>query len=207
MRQLTLSLCLLFAAFSSIAQEGTPDSRMIPGQKGLFFRKHGVEFRAGYGIGTVPDKVKSVPQSVTGESIGSNGQVDITGGGAFVGSIILLPDHKLSLGVDLVLNSNTVHYHQVGGDIATIVYDMQYTSVMGRADFHYINLHHFKLYSGIAAGMSWRSAKDGITTIKKTGAAYQITPIGAAIGGKFVLWGELGYGYRGYLNGGVALRF
>jgi hypothetical protein len=206
MRKLILSLCLLMSTFASLAQELQPDSRMIPGQKGLFFRKHGVEFRAAYGVGTVPDKVKSVTNSVTGENLGANGDLNITGGGAFVGSIIFLPDHKLSLGVDLVLNANKAHYI-IGGDVAAPTYDMHYTSVLGRVDYHYVNLHHLKVYSSVAGGMCWRTANDGGQTIKNTALAYQVTPIGAAIGGKFVLWGELGYGYRGYLCAGVSLRF
>jgi hypothetical protein len=63
------------------------------------------------------------------------------------------------------------------------------------------------LYGSTAIGATWKSASNGSEVDKKTGFAYQITPIGVAVGGMIAGWAELGFGYRGILSAGVAVRF
>jgi hypothetical protein len=208
MKKISLSLLFAMAFLAGMSQEA-PDSRMLPGAKGLFFKRHAIEFRGLYGKWTAPDVVDAISQSVTGgSSLGDNlGSFDITGGGVYGGSIILFPDNKLSIGVDFLVNTNSTQYSYSTGGIANRNYDMKYSSIMGRVDLHYINLHHFKLYGSAALGNSWRKASSGGTTETKTGLAYQITPLGVAVGGMIAGWAELGFGYRGILSAGVAVRF
>lgn len=165
-----------------------------------------------YGKWTAPDVVDAIGESVVNGTIPSVSLSDfnVTGGGVYGGSVIFFPDNKLSIGVDFLVNANSskATYTSAGGPATnTRSYDMKYTSIMGRLDYHYINFHHFKLYGSTAVGASWRSASTGSKTDSKTGFAYQITPIGVAVGGMIVGWAELGFGYRGVLSAGVAVRF
>jgi hypothetical protein len=207
-KNISLSILFVLAFLAGMSQEA-PDSRMLPGAKGLFFKRHAIEFRAMYGKWTAPDVVDAISQSVTGGSnLGDNlGSFDITGGGVYGGSIILFPDNKLSIGVDFLVNTNTANYSYTSGGNANRNYDMKYSSIMGRVDFHYINLHHFKFYGSVALGNAWKKATSGGTSETKTGLAYQVTPLGIAFGGMIVGWAELGFGYRGVLSAGVAVRF
>ena len=189
--------------------QAVPDSRMIPGAKGAMFKRHIIEVRGLYGKWTAPDVVDAIGESIfEGASIGDAlGSFDVTGGGVYGGSVILFPDKKLSIGADFLVNANTSQASYSSPGAAVKEFKMKYTSIMGRVDYHYINFHHFKLYGSTAVGASWRSASSGGQTETKTGFAYQITPIGVAFGGMIVGWAELGFGYRGILSAGVAVRF
>ena len=205
-----VALILMFlVVYASVLSQESPDARMLPGSKGLFFKRHAIEFRGLYGKWTAPDVVDAISQSVTGGSnLGDNlGSFNITGGGVYGGSIILFPDNRVSIGVDFLVNTNMAQYSYTSGGNANRHYDMKYSSIMGRVDFHYINLHHFKFYGGAALGNAWKKASSGGTSETKTGLAYQVTPLGIAFGGMIVGWAELGFGYRGVLSAGVAVRF
>jgi hypothetical protein len=202
--------------FSALALAGhtqqAPGPRMIPGKKGLFFKKHTIEFRAMYGKWTAPDVVDAIGESVLqGANLGDAlGSFDVTGGGVYGGSIIIFPDNKISIGADFLVNTNSSSVNGTSSPGSplngTRSYDMRYSSVLGRVDYHYINFHHFKLYSSTAVGVTWGKATSGTEQDKKTGFAYQITPIGVAVGGMVCAWAEAGFGYRGVLCVGIAVR-
>lgn len=208
MTKVILICSLLMTTIAGLAQEG-PVGRMIPGKRGLFFKRHTIEVRGLYGKWTAPDVVDAIGQSVLeGANIGDAlGSFDVIGGGVYGGSILLFPDNRISIGADFLVNANQSNVTYTSPGAAVKGYDMKYTSIMGRFDIHYINFHHFKLYGSGAVGASWRSASSGADQAKKTGLAYQFTPIGVAVGGTLAAWAELGFGYRGVLSAGVAVRF
>lgn len=208
MKKFALLLTLVMVSVAGFSQEG-PAARMIPGQRGLFFKRHAIEFRGLYGKWTAPDVVDAIGESVfEGADLGATlGSFDVTGGGVYGGTILFFPDNKISIGADFLVNTNKSQVSYSSPASAVKGYDMKYTSILGRMDFHYINFHHFKLYGSAAVGASWRTASNTSDQAKKTGFAYQFTPIGVAVGGMIVGWAELGFGYRGVLSAGVAVRF
>ncbi len=196
-----MSLLLILVCHIVSAQE--------PEERGIIFRKKKLEIRAGYGLLTAPTMVENITKGIM-ESIVNPGysSVDVSGSGAFLASVILLPDHKVSLGIDLVFDKNQATFKYASGSPQMSVSTTHYASLMGRMDLHYINHTHFKLYGSIAGGVCTRkSTTDNSGSGSSTGGAFHITPIGISVGRALSAWAELGFGYKGLLSGGLALRF
>lgn len=80
---------------------------------------------------------------------------------------------------------------------------------MARMMYTYVNRDITKLYSGIELGISVYDIKNKALALSKTSTAfaYQGTLMGLIIGQKASFYMEVGYGYRGILNGGFMLNF
>jgi hypothetical protein len=60
-------------------------------------------------------------------------------------------------------------------------------------------------YARLTNDMVYNTTLDQVNTI--TGGAVQVTPIGIRIGSNVAGFAELGFGYKGLINLGVAARF
>ncbi|MFO8128856.1 MAG: hypothetical protein R6T99_03015 [Bacteroidales bacterium] len=87
--------------------------------------------------------------------------------------------------------------------------DLYYTG-MARVNFRYVQTRWVTLYSGLAAGMTINifDADD------KTSAddqdiqlAYQINGVGIRVGKTYGAFAELGFGYSGFISGGLSWKF
>jgi hypothetical protein len=103
-----------------------------------------------------------------------------------------------------------------GGLPGEVKASSRYWTVMPRVQWNYATLAagRLKLYGGLAAGVY------GVTSVLKqnnsnsnpdhsesgSGFAYQVTGVGASLGGKVTFFLEGGYGYLGSVNGGVRFK-
>ncbi len=87
-------------------------------------------------------------------------------------------------------------------------------SVMPDVKFEYLRRKYVTLYSGLSLGIALAHSSgydlapyNAILDKWQTAVAYQITYFGLRVGNRVFGSAELGYGYKGYINLGVGLRF
>lgn len=80
---------------------------------------------------------------------------------------------------------------------------------MARAMYTYLNRGLTNIYSGVELGISIYDIKNKELNLSKSSVdfAYQATLMGMSVGRKAAFYMEVGYGYRGIINGGVMFRF
>lgn len=80
---------------------------------------------------------------------------------------------------------------------------------MARGMYTYVNHNIVKTYSGIELGISIYDIRNKELSLSKSSVefAYQATLFGISIGRMASFYAEVGYGYRGILNGGVMFNF
>jgi len=89
-----------------------------------------------------------------------------------------------------------------------------YTSAIVGFDYRYLNQELIQLYSGLDLGVtlcrsSGTQSDSGITDSMWDGSYlnFQINLLGVRVGRSLAGFAELGYGYKGMINGGVSLQF
>lgn len=81
-------------------------------------------------------------------------------------------------------------------------------TVMASTQYKFIDNPKFTLYSGVDFGVSFSQAKNQSTNrkIQDLTGAFQVNCLGARYGSKLGVFGELGYGFNGFLSGGIFYR-
>ncbi len=92
------------------------------------------------------------------------------------------------------------------GDVIR-VYFSNYT-LMASTQYKYIDKPRLTLYSGLDFGVSYATAKNKDTGIMANdlAAAFQANLMGIRYGSQLGVFGELGFGYNGFLSGGIFYR-
>lgn len=169
------------------------------------------ELRGGVGFATAPEILEDITGGIT-QSIVNPGftKVDLSGTVAAMITILLKPESRFSYGLDLVYDNIKSNYIYADPAQNTRT-NTGYLSIMARGDFKYVRKPSFSIYSSLAAGITLRNAdvlEEG-SDIKTDdlGGAFHVSPIGIRYGNKLAVWAEAGFGFKGVLCGGVAVRF
>lgn len=93
------------------------------------------------------------------------------------------------------------------GSVSTDSYGL-----LAELKYNYINRSRFRLHSGIGAGMAHSSVSadnedHDINEDETNSFAYQVDAIGATYGDRFSVSVNLGFGYKGIVNAGLAYDF
>lgn len=191
---------------------------LVHAQETMSNKKGSLEVRAGYGVLTAPNLAEGIATGLS-EDLASSGytSVDISGSGAFIGSLIFVPDNRISFGLDVIYDISKVAFiYDPAGNPTYLKENTEtsYLSLLGRLDFKYINKPKFKLYGSLAAGIAFRNAENltassaALNTEKsQMGGSFQISPLGISAGNKVAFWAEAGFGFRGILSGGISFKF
>lgn len=169
-----------------------------------------LEIRGGVGFATAPEIIEEITGGIT-ESLVNPGftNVDYSGTIAVIITLLLKPESRFSYGLDLVFDNIKANYIYPDPADETRT-NAGYFTIMARGDFKYVKKTSFSIYSSLAAGVTLRSADllSGVNQITENdlGGAFHISPIGIRYGKNIALWAEVGFGYRGVLSGGVAIR-
>lgn len=171
-------------------------------------KKHVLELRVGAGAITAPDIMEGIGTAVTDAIITDNFQtVDANGESTWMATVLIFPESRFTVGLDVIANQTDLTF-QYDNAIPDQHSSANYLSFMGRLDVKYIKKGMVRLYSSIGAGVCSRSAErtdNGVeSTNQSTGACLQITPLGIRVGQKIAVWGEVGFGFRGIICGGLA---
>lgn len=161
------------------------------------------DLRGGIGVLSAPLIATAIGKAIIGSLAGYT-RGDIKSGGAFSLSYLLPSKSNLSFGVDLVYQATETTYETSGG--VQKAGDDTWFTVMPRLDYRYINKPNFQLYSNLSAGITMLTSKlDGE---KDSGSAFgfHISPLGIRAGDKVAFFGELGFGFRGLLHAGLAVK-
>ncbi|MBN1997568.1 hypothetical protein JW935_08455 [candidate division KSB1 bacterium] len=207
MQKVTYALTILVLAAGSFAQTGTN------------------EFYASYGVITIQDFAevgKSIASAIA-SSIGS-GIVDaFLGEGTAdrlkttetdgTGCIILgynhYPSRRFSWGILGSYAHYDVTYTYESGK--TAFDDDDFITAMARMDYRWIYSGNIRLYSGLAAGACYYHSKGtsafttNIYEYEDWLFAFQANLLGVSFGRTVRGFVELGFGYNGILNGGLAV--
>lgn len=86
------------------------------------------------------------------------------------------------------------------------VLSTQYSTLV-RMYYSWINVRNLNVYSSLAAGLSYESAKNSTESkyLDKFSPAYQANLLGIRVGSKLGAYLELGYGYAGVASVGLSL--
>lgn len=172
----------------------------------------------GYGGFTPPILSGDVKTRTEFFSNGVQGSETVTSTGAFHAAATAKV-WRLTVGVEGSYESISVrndfsYVTNAGPQPATVKANSNYWTLMARAQWNYWSFPGLKLYGGLAAGTygvksilkenTSNETPDHSTT--GSGFAYQVTVVGASLGGKIAVFLEGGYGYLGLVNGGVRFK-
>lgn len=169
-----------------------------------------IEIRGGVGFATAPEILEDITGGIT-ESLVNPGytNVDFSGTVAAMVTVLFKPESRFSYGVDFVYDNIKANYIYADPAQDTRT-NTGYLTIMARGDFKYIRKPSFSLYSSLAAGIALRSADvlDISSDISKNdlGGAFHLSPLGIRVGNKIAFWAEAGFGFKGVLCGGIAVR-
>jgi hypothetical protein len=78
-------------------------------------------------------------------------------------------------------------------------------------DYRWVYKPSFQLYSGLGAGLRFRKGQydvgDELETTNNTFPTFHVNALGLRFGKQVGLFFELGFGYKGVLNGGLSAQF
>ncbi|MCU0394917.1 MAG: hypothetical protein MUF29_03350 [Chitinophagaceae bacterium] len=174
--------------------------------------KRALELKLGYGIAPVQNMNDDFSTSLVPD-LADPGYVSLKkdGSGMFSAGLRYQTASRFGFGLDMVYGKTTTEYVYNTTLISKTV-ESQWFTLMARASYTYylneINLPHVELYGAVAAGSSFRDARneDG-KTLNSSHLAYQITPLGVRSGRKIAIWAELGYGFKGLVNAGLSWKW
>ncbi len=90
--------------------------------------------------------------------------------------------------------------------------EYNYYTVAGEMDIYYVAGNIFKFYGALGFGytfgnIEYRTVGDELREKKSNHFNFQFSPISFKVGGRAGGYLEIGYGYKGVLNGGVFFNF
>ncbi len=172
-----------------------------------FDSKGNIEAYAGYGLLSAPDFITSFSNILTGALLpGMVEKIDSKGFGTVYGGIDYYAGNHFALGAQYYYSAFERQYKMQNESTATL--NTQYHSVLIRGKGIWVNRPSFQLYSALAAGPSFASAKnDNDETKNSIIFAFQASPIGIRVGNHIAFFLEGGFGYQGLISAGLSARF
>ena len=162
------------------------------------------QFSLGYGINSFPLHSEKSGTGIRPSSVDLQ-FISATSTGAFCFSYLNDVVYKFAWGFDAAFERVNSSY--LNSENARNTFNIKYFSFMPKMSYRYINHEKFQIYSGLAVGFNYGFTESNGSKIEKANLAYQGTAVGMRVGNNFALFGELGYGYRGVINGGISCRF
>jgi hypothetical protein len=93
-------------------------------------------------------------------------------------------------------------------DEPTSIIETRYYTLMGRGDYYYLRSEIIKLYSGVAVGaMLGHESGESIDSKNELYFAFQANFFGLRVGKNLAGFFELGFGFNGIINMGLAYSF
>ncbi len=181
---------------------------VAPAQPASGFDSKGkIEVYAGYGLLSAPDLITGFANIFTGALLpGMVEKIDSKGLGTVYGGLDYYAGNRFAVGAQYYYSSYERQYKMQNGTTATL--NTQYHSVLIRGKGMWVNKPAFQLYSALAAGPSFVSAKnDNDETKNNTEFAFQVSPIGIRVGNHIAFFLEGGFGYQGLVSAGLSARF
>jgi hypothetical protein len=150
---------------------------------------------------------------------GTQGQYTVTSTGAFHAGISAKV-WKIRVGIvgtyeDVFVKNAFTDVNPGGNIVGYVKTSNQYWSAMAKVEWNWVNFGGLHLYGNLAGGhygvtSTLTQNTSSLTpdhTTSDGGFAYQVTPIGARIGGNRVsVFLEAGWGFLGMVNGGVRFK-
>ena len=117
-----------------------------------------------------------------------------------------LSDH-FTVGISGSYTSFDKEYTILNSNDLKFTVENTFITALADANFTYNPGNIVQLYSGLSAGVSSFQQKDSIETDNSTITAFQVNAIGIRAGKNIAAFLELGFGYKGIINGGLSIKF
>jgi hypothetical protein len=116
---------------------------------------------------------------------------------------------RWTIGIDGYYEAIRTDYFDDGEKHATEI--NRYITIGVCTDFNYISQQRFRMYSGIAVAFTYRTSdfinRDGVYSKDQNGYINgHLNVLGMRFGNRIAGYLELGFGYRGLVNGGISVR-
>ncbi|PQJ12496.1 hypothetical protein CJD36_001735 [Flavipsychrobacter stenotrophus] len=110
--------------------------------------------------------------------------------------------NSIAIGVNLSQHSYEEDFYEASGGYYHHTY---YDALSACAEMKgvYFNHSYFQVYGTFGLGIFYSTGRELLQ--RTTSVSMYISPLGLRIGRKFGVFGEVGIGYRGLLNGGVSV--
>lgn len=116
---------------------------------------------------------------------------------------------NIGIGLTFAAGTGTSQLHENNVSIGNI--NRSYMSIDGELIINYIDKDFFKVYVLLGSGIlltNQKYAPSGGSNVSSSHSNFdfQITPIGVKLGRNIGFFGELGFGYKGVISGGLFLK-
>lgn len=128
-------------------------------------------------------------------------------GGAFAFAYKYHVSEKVAVGASSAYNAFA--YDNTAIDWPDIDLRSKTFSLAGEANLYYLKKTNVNLYGALGVGFfaSWQRRYDGISQASYVSPTLHFTPFGVRVGQNVGGFLELGYGFKGMVNGGLSVRF
>ncbi|MCA0426641.1 MAG: hypothetical protein LCH37_04325 [Bacteroidetes bacterium] len=168
------------------------------------------EFSLGYGVlGRQEIQVRDISNFVETKfsgTIGENTKKTFSPLGPIRLAYTMYDTKHITLGADLSYAACQSEMQYANGTSEKS--DFHFFTLMGNVSYQYLDNPKLNIYSGLHFGVSYLRGKNLDTNKKGEDylPAYHVTLLGVRYGEKLGVYGDLGYGYNGYVNAGVFYR-
>lgn len=169
----------------------------------LFAQNPRSEVSVSYGYAPTTDWIDTYSDALIGIFSGMDTQ--LTDWGAVSVGYNFRLSKRVSLGLQAVYSTNENEFFKDGVSLGKI--DNRYWAVMPNLKTTWLNGGVVRLYSRLAAGIAFRTAKSDGERETENLFAYQVSPIGIELGGNLAAYAEAGIGMSGSLIVGARYRF
>ncbi|PWN71462.1 hypothetical protein C1631_002215 [Chryseobacterium phosphatilyticum] len=150
------------------------------------------EIKIAYGLGTSTDFINAFSTIFT---LGY-GPHEKRNSGAFIVEYQYAIKDKWTIGTDLVYQQITNEYFD-----ASVEKSHNYTIAI-KSDYNYVSKPKFRMYSGVGLGITLEKSRNPLRS--NSHFNFQLTGLGIRLGGQLGVNAELGFGYKGIGNIGLA---
>nr|WP_315028735.1 outer membrane beta-barrel protein [uncultured Chryseobacterium sp.] len=150
------------------------------------------EIKISYGLGTSTDFINTFNTIFT---LGY-GPYEKKNSGAFIIEYNYAVKDRWVVGADLVYQQMTREYLDESSEKSH-----NYT-VAVKSDYNYISKPKFRMYSGLGLGLTMEKSSNPSQNMSHFN--FQLTGLGIRLGGRLGVNAELGFGYKGIVNAGLA---
>ena len=150
------------------------------------------EIKIAYGLGTTTDFINAFSSVFTF----GYGPYETENSGAFVVEYNYAIKDKWIIGTDLSYQQVTREYSDKSSEKSH-----NYTFAV-KSNYNYISKPKFRIYSGIGLGLTLEKSRNPLQNVSHFN--YQLTGLGIRLGGRLGVNAEVGFGYKGIGNIGLA---